>query len=65
MIKGVFEVQHRGWVEEGRTCGRETSYEENAMVQGRADQVHRAVAVQEMLNVVDTVNHLIPHAFQS
>lgn len=37
MIKGVFEVQHRGWVEEGRTCGRETSYEENAMVQGRAD----------------------------
>ena len=34
------------------------------MVQVRDDQVHMAVAVQEMLNVVDTVNYLILPFFQ-
>lgn len=35
---------------------RETCYEEIAMVQVRDDKAHRAVAVQEMLNVVATVD---------
>lgn len=40
--------------------GAESSYEETAVVQVRYDRVHRAVAVQEMLNVVAAVDDCIP-----
>lgn len=41
----------------------ETNYEESAAVQVRYDKVHRAVAVEEMLNAVATVDECVPLSF--